>query len=233
MTQTTKALRTRYRANVVSPRITISTDVVIDATVTVRRTSLRDPDGTRRRDGNGDADAQCLVNTPELAFYLRSPRKWVCGFARCVRSHAAAVRARSAWMRPTPRRQLRRSRGVSRTLPHERVEGLSVPSGRHHLCRAHGQEASKMAQQRFITSLVVVLAFACAANAGFAQTQATTINGAQTSGDQDQSAAAHGPGGSQSVLQSLADANAAEQQLDGHAARDPEIGCRATWCFSR
>ena len=47
-----------------------------------------------------------------------------------------------------------------------------------------------MAQQRVITSLVVVLAFACAANAGFAQTQATTTNGTQTSGDQDQSAAA-------------------------------------------
>ena len=47
-----------------------------------------------------------------------------------------------------------------------------------------------MAQQRLVTSLVVVLAFACAANAGFAQTQATTVNGAQTSGGQDQSAAA-------------------------------------------
>ena len=47
-----------------------------------------------------------------------------------------------------------------------------------------------MAQQRFITSLVVVLAFACAANAGFAQTQATTTNATQTSGGQDQSAAA-------------------------------------------
>ena len=47
-----------------------------------------------------------------------------------------------------------------------------------------------MAQQRVITSLVVVLAFACAANAGFAQTQATTTNGTQTSGDEDQSAAA-------------------------------------------
>jgi hypothetical protein len=47
-----------------------------------------------------------------------------------------------------------------------------------------------MARQRVITSLVVVLAFACAANAGFAQTQATTTNGSQTSGDQGQSAAA-------------------------------------------
>jgi anti-anti-sigma factor len=47
-----------------------------------------------------------------------------------------------------------------------------------------------MAQQRLVTSLVVVLAIACAANAGFAQTQATTVNGAQTSGGQDQSAAA-------------------------------------------
>ena len=47
-----------------------------------------------------------------------------------------------------------------------------------------------MAQQRVTTSLVVVLAFACVANAGFAQTQATTTNGTQTSGNQDQSAAA-------------------------------------------
>jgi hypothetical protein len=47
-----------------------------------------------------------------------------------------------------------------------------------------------MAQQRVITSLVVVLAFACAANAGFAQTQATTTNGTQTSGGDGQSAAA-------------------------------------------
>ena len=47
-----------------------------------------------------------------------------------------------------------------------------------------------MARQTVITSLVVVLAFACAASAGFAQTQATTGNGPQTSGDQGQSAAA-------------------------------------------
>jgi hypothetical protein len=47
-----------------------------------------------------------------------------------------------------------------------------------------------MARQRVITSLMVVLAFASAANAGFAQTQATTTNGPQTSGNQDQSAAA-------------------------------------------
>jgi hypothetical protein len=47
-----------------------------------------------------------------------------------------------------------------------------------------------MAQQRGITSLVIVLAFACAANAGFAQTQATTTNATQPSGGRDQSAAA-------------------------------------------
>ena len=47
-----------------------------------------------------------------------------------------------------------------------------------------------MAQQEVITSLVVALVFACAANAGFAQTQATTTNGAQASVDQGQSAAA-------------------------------------------
>ena len=52
------------------------------------------------------------------------------------------------------------------------------------------REELKMAQQKVITSLVVVLAFACVTNAAFAQTQATTVNGAQTSGGQDQSAAA-------------------------------------------
>ena len=47
-----------------------------------------------------------------------------------------------------------------------------------------------MAQRRVVTSLAVVLAFACAANAVLAQTQATTTNGTQASGDQGQSAAA-------------------------------------------
>jgi hypothetical protein len=47
-----------------------------------------------------------------------------------------------------------------------------------------------MAWQRVISSLVVGLAFACAANAGSAQTQATTSNGTQASADQGQSAAA-------------------------------------------
>ena len=47
-----------------------------------------------------------------------------------------------------------------------------------------------MARQGVIPSLMVVLAFACAANSGFAQTQATAVNGTQRSGDQDQSAAA-------------------------------------------
>jgi hypothetical protein len=46
-----------------------------------------------------------------------------------------------------------------------------------------------MARQLVITSLVVVLAFA-SATAGFAQTQATTGSGTQTSGDQGQSSAA-------------------------------------------
>jgi hypothetical protein len=48
-----------------------------------------------------------------------------------------------------------------------------------------------MARHRIITSLVVALAFACVADAGFAQTQATTRNGAaQASADQSQSEAA-------------------------------------------
>ena len=58
-----------------------------------------------------------------------------------------------------------------------------------------------MARQRVITGLIVVLAFACGANAGFAQTQATTTNGTQTSGDQDRSAAALAQEASQSVRQ--------------------------------
>src|SRR4029453_14521804 len=47
-----------------------------------------------------------------------------------------------------------------------------------------------MTRQKVITILAAVLAFACVANAGFAQTQATTTNGTQTSGDQGRSAAA-------------------------------------------
>lgn len=47
-----------------------------------------------------------------------------------------------------------------------------------------------MARDQVITGLVVALAFACAANAGFAQTRATSTNGTQGSADQGQSAAA-------------------------------------------
>ena len=47
-----------------------------------------------------------------------------------------------------------------------------------------------MTRHKVITTLSVVLAFACVANAGFAQTQATTTNGTQASGGQEQSAAA-------------------------------------------
>jgi hypothetical protein len=47
-----------------------------------------------------------------------------------------------------------------------------------------------MTRQKVMTLLGAVLAFACVANAGFAQTQATTTNGPQTSGDQEQPAAA-------------------------------------------
>jgi len=46
-----------------------------------------------------------------------------------------------------------------------------------------------MARQKVTTILAGVLAFACVANTGFAQTQATTTNGAQTSGNGGQSAA--------------------------------------------
>src|SRR4029434_4933289 len=47
-----------------------------------------------------------------------------------------------------------------------------------------------MTRQNVITILGAVLAFVCAARPALAQTQATTVNGAQTSADQDQSAAA-------------------------------------------
>jgi hypothetical protein len=47
-----------------------------------------------------------------------------------------------------------------------------------------------MTRQKLKTILGVALAFACAARPALAQTQATTVNGAQTSGGQDQSAAA-------------------------------------------
>jgi hypothetical protein len=47
-----------------------------------------------------------------------------------------------------------------------------------------------MTRQRVRTILGAVLAFALVANAGFAQTQATTTNGTQASGERDQSAAA-------------------------------------------
>jgi len=47
-----------------------------------------------------------------------------------------------------------------------------------------------MMRQKVTTILGLALAFACVANAGFAQTPATTSNGTQTSGNDGQSAAA-------------------------------------------
>jgi hypothetical protein len=47
-----------------------------------------------------------------------------------------------------------------------------------------------MTRQKVVTILGAVLALASVANAGFAQTQATTTSGSQASRDQDQSAAA-------------------------------------------
>ena len=91
-------------------------------------------------DGNGDADAQCLVNRPELTLLSALTAQMSVWF-RAVRAITRGrLQARSALMRPITRRQLRRSCGVSHRLPHERVERRSVPSGRHHLCRAHGRE---------------------------------------------------------------------------------------------
>src|SRR4030095_7602079 len=47
-----------------------------------------------------------------------------------------------------------------------------------------------MTRRNLTTILGVALAVVCVANPALAQTQATTVNGAQTSGGQDQSAAA-------------------------------------------
>ena len=59
-------------------------------------------------------------------------RKEVCGFARCVRSHAAAVQASSASMCRATRRRFGRSRGVSRGtacgLSRETQAGLTTGS---------------------------------------------------------------------------------------------------------
>ena len=71
-----------------------------------------------------------------------------------------------------------------------RGERCSRRAGRIAFAAHMDREGSEMTRQKVITILGVVLAFACVAKAGFAQTQATTSNGTQTSGDQDQSAAA-------------------------------------------
>ena len=68
ITPTTKALRTRYRANVVSPRIAIS----MDSSSTRQSPSanlVARSDRHASGDGNGDAGAQFIVNTPEFAFF--------------------------------------------------------------------------------------------------------------------------------------------------------------------
>ena len=74
-----------------------------------------------------------------------------------------------------------------------------------------------MAQQRFITSLGVVLAFACVANAGLAQTQATKTPHSHQ--EVRSSPPLHRPRRRLIPCHKLADAAAAEQQLDGDATR--------------
>ena len=89
-----------------------------------------------------------------------------------------------------------------------------------------------MRRQKFTTILGAVLAFACVARPGLAQTQATT-NGTQPSGDQDQSAAAM----AQEATNPFSSAWLMQIQQNnnwiGHAARSRDIGCRAICCFSR
>jgi hypothetical protein len=76
-----------------------------------------------------------------------------------------------------------------------------------------------VARQRVITGLIVALAFTCVANAGFAQTPATTSNGTQTSGNEGQSAAAMAqeaanPFSSRWLLQTQQNNNWIEMPLD-------------------
>ena len=75
-----------------------------------------------------------------------------------------------------------------------------------------------MTRQKVTTILGVVLVFACVANAGLAQTQATTTNGTQTSGRI--SLPPRWPSRrANPFASSWADAATAEQQLDGDAPR--------------
>jgi hypothetical protein len=64
----------------------------------------------------------------------------------------------------------------------------SVPERRHHLCPHAQARKVEMTGQKLRTILGVALAFACVANPGLAQTQATTATG--PSANQNQSDAA-------------------------------------------
>ncbi len=158
ITQTTRAPGTRYRTHLVSLRIQPPCtspsgrtplkfggrsvchypDPRVTASFIGRSRSLRSFCAVRtvtRQEKATPVPARNPSRTRQNAVLsLRSPSKRARAFARYVRSHAAAVQARSALIHPTRRRQLRRSRGISHGLPHEQVERLSVPSGRHHLC---------------------------------------------------------------------------------------------------
>ena len=114
--QTTRTLGTRYRANLASLRIAAPRKLPSSRNVTRRERATamprRDPSGHPR---NGRFSCGCRLTTG----WFRA----VCAITR------SRVRARSALMEPTTRRQLRRSRGVFEGLPYEGVERRSVPAG--------------------------------------------------------------------------------------------------------
>jgi hypothetical protein len=117
-----------------------------------------------------------------VRIFSRSSRTWVCDFPRCVRLHAAhrpgplgvdAPEHERATTSISRRLSYIAARASRETLSAER-EASPLP------CTSTGGVTDGTAKGH--NGLVVVLAFACVTNAAFAQTQATTVNGAQTSG---------------------------------------------------
>ena len=194
-------------------------DVVFDATAIVQRTSLRGPYGHTSGDGNGDAGAQCRVNTPEFAFFSAVAAQTsvcfraVCAITRSRRSGTLGVDApdheraiTSIWRRFSHTA----SRGSRETLAAER-QASPLPCTwtggvKDGTAKGHNESGCR-------SRIRVRGERRICANASDHNQRNTDIRGSGSV------CRRNGPRGSQSVLQSLADANTAEQQLDGHAAR--------------
>ncbi len=133
--QTTRTLGTRYRANVVSPRITISTDVVIDATVTFGEPPCEVRTVTRREKATAMPARRCLANTPELALFLCSRRA-----NERVLSRGACdnTRSRPGTLGVDAPDHENATTSISRRFSHIASQASGETLGaerRHHLCR--------------------------------------------------------------------------------------------------